>query len=114
MRETAFTKLFGLRYPIMQSPMGSVSSPELVAAVSNAGGMGMLAVAGLPPEILHAQIERTRQPTAARAQSERLTLLCTKGTDFSTRHPATAGIQIRAYTPASMPAFAGMTDRTDG
>ncbi|HXQ22658.1 MAG TPA: nitronate monooxygenase, partial [Candidatus Acidoferrales bacterium] len=60
MRATAFTRLFGLRYPIMQTPMGSVSPPELVAAVSNAGGMGMLAVAGLPPDMIRAQIRRTR------------------------------------------------------
>jgi nitronate monooxygenase len=63
MIETSFTRLFGLRYPIMQSPMGSVSSPELVAAVSNAGGMGMLACAGLPPESICAQIKQVRALT---------------------------------------------------
>jgi nitronate monooxygenase len=63
MRATAFTRLFGLRYPIMQTPMGSVAPPELVAAVSNAGGMGMLAVAGLPPDMIRAQIRRTRELT---------------------------------------------------
>src|SRR5512135_3628901 len=63
MLETAFTRLFGLRYPIMQAPMGSVSSPELVAAVSNAGGMGMLAVAGLPPDLIRTQIRQVRALT---------------------------------------------------
>ncbi len=63
MIETAFTRMFVLRYPIMQSPMGSVSSPELVAAVSNAGGMGMLAVAGLPPDLIRAQIHQVRALT---------------------------------------------------
>ncbi len=63
MIETAFTRLFGLRYPLMQAPMGSVSSPELVAAVSQAGGMGMLAVAGLPPDLVRQQIRRVRALT---------------------------------------------------
>ena len=63
MLETAFTRLFGLRYPIMQAPMGSVSSPELVAAVSNAGGMGMLACVGLPPELIRQQIRQVRALT---------------------------------------------------
>lgn len=63
MIETAFTRLFGLRYPLMQAPMGSVSSPELVAAVSRAGGMGMLAVAGLPPDLVRQQIRRVRALT---------------------------------------------------
>ncbi|MBI1815048.1 MAG: nitronate monooxygenase [Deltaproteobacteria bacterium] len=61
--ETTFTKIFGLRHPIMQSQMGGVSSPELVAAVSNAGGMGMLAAGGVPPELLRAQIEQVRALT---------------------------------------------------
>jgi nitronate monooxygenase/enoyl-[acyl-carrier protein] reductase II len=61
--ETTFTKMFGLRHPIMQSQMGGVSSPELVAAVSSAGGMGMLCAAGIPPELLRAQIEQVRALT---------------------------------------------------
>jgi nitronate monooxygenase len=63
MIETAFTRMFGLRYPIMQAPMGSVSSPELVAAVSTAGGMGMLACAGMPPELVRQQIRQVRALT---------------------------------------------------
>ena len=63
MIETAFTRMFKLRFPIMQSPMGSVSSPELVAAVSNAGGIGMLAVAGLPPDLIRSQIRQVRALT---------------------------------------------------
>lgn len=64
MLQTTFTRLFDLRHPIMQAPMGGgISTPELVAAVSNAGGLGMLAVGGLLPEQIRTQIQRTRQLT---------------------------------------------------
>lgn len=64
MLQTAFTRLLGLQHPIMQAPMGGgISSPELAAAVSNAGGLGMLAVGGLPPDEIRAQIRRVRQLT---------------------------------------------------
>ena len=35
--------LFGVRYPIVQTGMGWVSTPELTAATANAGGLGILA-----------------------------------------------------------------------
>ena len=63
MNQTAFTVLFGLQYPIMQAPMGGVAGPDLAAAVSNAGGMGMLAGVGLPPDELRNQIQRLRTLT---------------------------------------------------
>ncbi|WP_394340738.1 nitronate monooxygenase [Natrinema sp. CBA1119] len=36
--------LFGIEYPIVQAPIGSATTPQLAAAVSNAGGLGHLAV----------------------------------------------------------------------
>ncbi|PXX59238.1 nitronate monooxygenase [Nocardia tenerifensis] len=39
---TALTELFDLRHPIMLAPMGGVAGGELAAAVSNAGGLGMI------------------------------------------------------------------------
>lgn len=64
MLQTAFTRLIGLRHPIMQAPLGGgITSPELVAAVSNAGGLGVLALGGQPPELIRAAIRRTRQLT---------------------------------------------------
>lgn len=39
---TRFTQRFGVPYPIMQAPMAYVAGPRLVAAVANAGGLGML------------------------------------------------------------------------
>jgi nitronate monooxygenase len=40
--KTALTERFGLEYPIFLAPMGSVSGGRLAAAVSNAGGLGLV------------------------------------------------------------------------
>lgn len=49
--ETNLTRLLKIKYPIMCAGMGySVTTPELAAAVSNAGGIGTLAFIGLSPE----------------------------------------------------------------
>jgi NAD(P)H-dependent flavin oxidoreductase YrpB (nitropropane dioxygenase family) len=42
MIETAFTRLIGCSVPIQQAGMGGVATPELAAAVSDAGGLGMI------------------------------------------------------------------------
>jgi nitronate monooxygenase len=55
--------MFGVRYPIVLAPMGGVGTPELTAAVSNAGGLGSLAAAYLTPAQITAQIARTRELT---------------------------------------------------
>lgn len=41
-KENAFLHRLGLRYPIIQAPMVGVSTPALVAAVSESGGLGSL------------------------------------------------------------------------
>ena len=41
---TLLTERLGIEIPIVQAPIGGVSTPELVAAVSNAGGLGMLSI----------------------------------------------------------------------
>ena len=45
--KTRLTSLLGIRYPILLSGMSFISTPELVAAVSNAGGLGILATGPL-------------------------------------------------------------------
>jgi len=45
MFETRLTKMFGTKYPIVGGTMMHVSKPEFVAAISNAGALGMLASA---------------------------------------------------------------------
>lgn len=64
-RATALCTLLGIRHPIVQSGMSRVAGPELVAAVSNAGGLGILAALRLEPDELRAQIRRIRGLTSA-------------------------------------------------
>ena len=48
--DTEITKRFGIAYPIIQGPLGGgVSSAQLVAAVSNAGGLGSYGANNLAP-----------------------------------------------------------------
>ncbi len=62
---TRLCDLLGVRYPILLAGMGRISSPELAAAVSNAGGLGILGGAPLPADILNEWIEQTRRLTSA-------------------------------------------------
>jgi nitronate monooxygenase len=66
MLTTRFTKLVGCTVPIQQAGMGAASPPELAAAVSEAGGLGMVGTArgGLNPSTLAALVNRTRELTA--------------------------------------------------
>jgi NAD(P)H-dependent flavin oxidoreductase YrpB (nitropropane dioxygenase family) len=52
MIETAFTKLVGLEAPIQLASMPEISTPELVAAVADAGGLGMLGAPLLTAPVL--------------------------------------------------------------
>jgi NAD(P)H-dependent flavin oxidoreductase YrpB (nitropropane dioxygenase family) len=61
---TAVCDLFGVRYPIVQTGMGYVATPELAAAVSNAGGLGILASSTLSVAESDAAIARTRELTS--------------------------------------------------
>lgn len=61
---TAFCHALGVEAPIVQAPMGGASCPELAAAVSNAGGLGMLALSWRPPQYVRAEINRTRELTS--------------------------------------------------
>jgi NAD(P)H-dependent flavin oxidoreductase YrpB (nitropropane dioxygenase family) len=61
---TVICDLFGVRYPIVATGMGWVSTPELTAATSNAGGLGILASGTLTLAETDAAIGRTRELTA--------------------------------------------------
>jgi len=57
--------MLGARYPILQAPMaGGITTPEMVAAVSNAGGLGSLASAYSTPGEIAADIARVRALTS--------------------------------------------------
>ena len=62
--QTVLTERIGIRYPIIQAPMaGGPGTPQLVAAVSNAGGLGTLAGSYLHPEPLRQAIAEVRTLT---------------------------------------------------
>jgi nitronate monooxygenase len=60
---TRVTELLGIRYPIVQAPMAGATKPELVAAVSNTGGLGSFGAARTDPEEVRATIRRIRELT---------------------------------------------------
>lgn len=53
----------GVTAPVLQSGMGGVAGPELVAAVCNAGGLGILAALNLRPDAVRDAIRRVRELT---------------------------------------------------
>ena len=62
--KTRVTELLGIRYPIIQGGMQWVGKAELVSAVSNAGGLGVLTALTQPtPQALAHEIARTRTLT---------------------------------------------------
>jgi nitronate monooxygenase len=60
---TALCDVLGIEYPILQSGMGGVAGPELVAEVSRAGGLGILAGLNVPGDELRKRIQQVRQLT---------------------------------------------------
>jgi nitronate monooxygenase len=60
---TSLCDLFGIEYPIVQSGMGSVAGPALAAAVSRAGGLGILGCAHVPPDEVRKRIREVKQLT---------------------------------------------------
>jgi NAD(P)H-dependent flavin oxidoreductase YrpB (nitropropane dioxygenase family) len=63
MFKTGITELFGIEYPIVSAAMGGVSLAELAGAVSEAGGLGTLALVGLNPEAIQNEISTARRIT---------------------------------------------------
>ncbi|MDD5712115.1 MAG: nitronate monooxygenase [Smithellaceae bacterium] len=61
--KTRITELFGIRYPIVLSGMSWISVPQMVAAVSNAGGLGILATGPLDPDETRKSIAEIRRLT---------------------------------------------------
>ena len=63
MLETRLTALLGCKYPIVQTAMGWVADPNLVAGSCNAGGFGFLAGATIPPHEMEMDILRVKDLT---------------------------------------------------
>lgn len=56
-------ELLGIEYPIIQGGMAWVATAELAAAVSNGGGLGLIAAGGAPADVVREQIKKCRELT---------------------------------------------------
>ena len=61
--KTGLTELLQIKYPIIQAPIGSATTPELAAAVSNAGGLGSLALSWKDHDSTRESIRQTKKLT---------------------------------------------------
>jgi NAD(P)H-dependent flavin oxidoreductase YrpB (nitropropane dioxygenase family) len=63
MLQTTFTELIGCTVPIQNAPMPDIATPELAAAVADAGALGMIGTAMVPPPVLKAKLEELQRRT---------------------------------------------------
>lgn len=61
--DNRITRLFGIRYPIIQAGMIWNSGWRLASAVSNAGGLGLIGAGSMYPEVLKEHIQKCKQAT---------------------------------------------------
>ena len=61
--KTSITKLLGIEYPIIQGGMAWVAEYHLAAAVSEAGGLGLIGAANAPAEWVREQIQKVKELT---------------------------------------------------
>lgn len=62
-KRTRIQDLLNVEYPIIQGGMAWVANADLAAAVSNGGGLGVIAAGSMPPDLLDAEIKRLKQMT---------------------------------------------------
>ncbi|GAB1475390.1 enoyl-[acyl-carrier-protein] reductase FabK [Bacillota bacterium] len=60
---TDIRELLGIEYPILQGGMAWVANASLASAVSNAGGLGVIAAANAPVDIVREEIRKVREMT---------------------------------------------------
>ncbi len=60
---TRVCDILGIEYPVVLAGMGGVATAELVAAVSEAGGLGVIGAATMPPEEIEEQVRKVRSLT---------------------------------------------------
>lgn len=61
--KTKITELLNVKYPIIQGGMAWVANANLAAAVSNAGGVGLIAGGGAPADVIRSEIKRAKELT---------------------------------------------------
>ena len=59
----SITKLLGIKYPVFQGAMAQIARYQLASAVSNAGGLGIIASGGMSPEQLREEIVNCKKYT---------------------------------------------------
>lgn len=64
MLNTRFTQKYGVTRPFVSAGMSTMTTPQLIAAVCGAGGLGLHGVADMPPDRLASDIDQIRQYTA--------------------------------------------------
>ena len=60
---TKITKLFNIKYPIIQAGMVWASGWRLASAVSNAGGLGLIGAGSMYPDVLLEHIQKCKKAT---------------------------------------------------
>ncbi|MDX8335045.1 nitronate monooxygenase [Candidatus Cetobacterium colombiensis] len=63
MQKNRICELLGIKYPIIQGAMAWISNGNLAGHVSKAGGLGIIAGGGMPPEILRQEIRKAKSIT---------------------------------------------------
>ena len=61
--KTKITEMLGIEYPIIQGGMAWVAEHHLAAAVSEAGGLGLIGGANAPGEVVREEIRKARELT---------------------------------------------------
>ena len=61
--KTRITELLGIEYPVIQGGMAWVAEYHLAAAVSKAGGLGIIGAASAPPEVVREQVRKLKEMT---------------------------------------------------
>lgn len=61
--KTRICELLGIEYPVIQGGMAWVATAELAGAVSEAGGLGIIAAGGAPAEVVKEEIKKAREIT---------------------------------------------------
>ncbi|MDD3225824.1 MAG: nitronate monooxygenase, partial [Clostridium sp.] len=63
MIKSELCQMVGIKYPIIQGAMAWIADSSLAAAVSNAGGLGIIAAANAPVEYIREEIRKTKKMT---------------------------------------------------
>jgi NAD(P)H-dependent flavin oxidoreductase YrpB (nitropropane dioxygenase family) len=95
---TRVTRLFGVRYPIVQTGMGWVAYPQLAAATSNAGGLGIIAAAPMTFTEMTRAIdhvkENTDRPFGVNLRTDAVDI------DARVDHVIKAGVKVASFAQA--------------